>query len=128
MPLALSSATLVSLSGSLFLLGGVERETFARIDAVRSALGAAAAGSMERVGLDAELTQLYDYDPGFSPAIYRYDAGSDRWHVAGWHPGPAAIKRPVVPMGDSVLLVGGEVNPGKRTSVIWRVSARPDRR
>lgn len=122
MPLALSSATLVTLSGALFLIGGVERETFERIDAARTARDAAPAGSSEHARLEAELTALYDNDGGFNAAVYRYDVARDRWDKAGWHPGAPAIKRPVVAMGNSALLVGGEVNPGKRTPVIWRVS------
>lgn len=123
MPIALSSLGAVALSSAGFhIIGGADADASARFAAAADAVARATPGSPEEAQRKAEQTALFDHDPGFSPAIYRYDIAANAWRFAGWHPGPAAIKRPAVPFEGGLLLVGGETNAGKRTAAIWRVT------
>lgn len=117
-------STAVAFAGDaagIWVVGSVTAAAVTTIRDLRRRRDAAPAGSPGRRRLNDALTLRFDHHEGFSPQVYRYDTHADRWSRAGWHPGPSPIKVTPVTVGERAYLFGGEVSPGKRTSMAWQV-------
>ncbi|WP_349514562.1 hypothetical protein [Erythrobacter sp. NFXS35] len=121
LPVELAWPAILGLpGGEILLVGGVDMISFRRIEGIRASASDPANPQRER--FERQLTGLFDHDPGFDLRIWRWSPGSEAWALAGYHPGPSAIKRPVVASPFGFILPGGETNPGKRTARIWAVT------
>ncbi|MDO5607883.1 MAG: sodium/solute symporter [Capnocytophaga sp.] len=59
-------------------------------------------------------------DTEFSKTIWAYHTITDTWVQKGEFPGAMPVVTQVVPTtSDTVLLIGGEIRPGERTSQVW---------
>jgi N-acetylneuraminate epimerase len=83
---------------------------------------AAPAGSEEWHTHNDIVTWLFDHHSGFNTEVLLYDAGKDSWQQAGHFPGSPPATAPAVRWGDDLIVVSGEVGPGKRTPKIWKAS------
>jgi N-acetylneuraminate epimerase len=85
----------------------------------------APAGSDEWARRNDVLTWVYDHHTGFNTDVLGYDPRRDRWSVLGTFPGPSHVTTPAVTWGDDTVIASGEIRPGVRTPVVWRISGAP---
>jgi N-acetylneuraminate epimerase len=93
-----------------------------RIQEVTAWRDEALAGSDEWDRRNDVLTWIYDHHVGFNTDLLGYDPRRDRWSVVGTYPGPSQVTTPAVAWGRDTVIVSGEIRPGVRTPVVWRVS------
>jgi N-acetylneuraminate epimerase len=79
-------------------------------------------GSDEWARRNDVLTWTYDHHIGFNTDVLGYDPGRDRWSVVGSFPGASHVTTPAVTWGDDTIIASGEIRPGVRTPVVWRVA------
>lgn len=76
-------------------------------------------GSVEWEQANTAVTFLQDHHTGFNQDILVFDTQTRRWGVAGHLPAPGPVTTQPVTWRGELLLVSGEVGPGKRTPKIW---------
>lgn len=64
---------------------------------------------------------LQDHHTGFNGDVLRYDLRTGRWSTVDRFPGAAQVTTPAVEWDGDLIIASGEVRPGVRTPVIWRV-------
>lgn len=118
LPYPLSAGTgIMTDDNKLFLFGGDKGETFHRTEELIVAIAAE-----KDPGRKQELLQqkavLQQTHPGFSKEILMYDILKDRWSVAGVIPFPSPVTTTLFQWGDRIVIPGGEIRAGVRTSQI----------
>jgi len=126
LPVGLAWATGVSLDADhTYIFGGVGADPFRAIEALRREASLQPEMSEARRAVDTQITAYFDHDPGFELSVWRLEESAGQWRFAGWHPGLPAIKRNPVPYAEGYVLAGGEINPGKRTPIVWYLKEKP---
>ena len=83
-------------------------------------------GTAEMQALSNTTTFLHDHHCGFNTQIQVFDSQTRNWFYAGYVPGSPPVTTPPVYWGTNLVVVSGEVSPGKRTPKIWLL--RPGKR
>ncbi|HVW61039.1 MAG TPA: hypothetical protein VHC48_13410 [Puia sp.] len=118
LPYPLSAGTgIMTDNDKLFLFGGDKGETFHRTEELIVAI-AAEKDPGRKQELIRQKTALQQTHPGFSKEILMYDILKDRWSVAGDIPFPSPVTTTVFQWGDRIVIPGGEIRAGVRTSQI----------
>lgn len=94
--------------GSLLAAGGVNREIFA--------FGLSCDASRQR--------EYLSHPPAyyrFRAALWRFDPRTEQWSEAEVSARAARAGAALVPMGEGVVMLGGETRPGIRTPDVWYV-------
>ncbi|MCP3803679.1 galactose oxidase [Allokutzneria sp. A3M-2-11 16] len=68
------------------------------------------------------ITWIYDHHTGFTTEVLRYDPARDSWRTTGHFPGPPPATTPAVLWREHPVVVSGEIRPGVRTPVVWKLS------
>ena len=78
--------------------------------------------------LASRVMELKENHPGFSSSVIAYHTGSDTWSETGKAPENASpllkfpVTTPLVVWNKNVILPGGEIRPGVRTTQVLRIS------
>lgn len=76
-------------------------------------------GSAGWIKANTAMTFLHDHHTGFNQEIQVFDCVKGTWSLCGFLPSAAPVTSQPVQWRDELLLVSGEVSPGKRTPKIW---------
>lgn len=110
-----------AVQGRYFVAMGGDRdiERWNQFVALEGERGKAEKDSAAWRQANTAVTFMQDHHTGFNQGILVYDTRSRRWAESGFLPCPGpATTQPVTWKGE-LLLVSGEVAPGKRTPKIW---------
>ncbi|QDL55097.1 galactose oxidase [Rhodoferax aquaticus] len=121
MPLGAMAGMAFAVQGRFFVVvGGDGNEArareYRRLDAERKL---AQEGSAGWVHANTAMTFLHDHHTGFNQQIQVFDGLTGTWSQCGFLPSAAPVTSQPVQWRDELLLVSGEVSPGKRTPKIW---------
>ena len=118
LPYPLSAGTgITTRDNKLFLFGGDKGDVFHKTEELIAAI-AAEKDPGHRQELISQKTAIQQTHPGFSKEILMYDILKDRWSVAGVIPFPSPVTTTLFQWGDRIVIPGGEIRAGVRTSQI----------
>jgi N-acetylneuraminic acid mutarotase len=69
--------------------------------------------------LAARVAELGDRHPGFSRDVLAYDIAANTWTSIGTMP-RSLVTTTAVPVGDAIVIAGGEDRPGHRSAAVLR--------
>jgi N-acetylneuraminic acid mutarotase len=81
--------------------------------------GKAEKGSAQWQQANTAITFMQDHHTGFNQGILVYDTKTRTWAESGFLPAAGPVTTQPVSWKGELLLVSGEVAPGKRTPKIW---------
>ena len=86
-----------------------------------------ASGDVLKQQLDSGV-EMKDFDhPGFPKTAYAYHTITNTWIKFGSLPANQ-VTTPAIRWGDDIMLVSGEVRPRVRTSQVWRIGVRENKK
>jgi N-acetylneuraminate epimerase len=117
LPYALSAGTGLAYEEGVLLFGGDKGTVFHQTEKLIAAI-AAEKDIVRRDALVLQKSRLQAMHPGFSRDILMYDARKDQWVVTGVIPFPPPVTTTAFRWADKIVIPGGEIRAGIRTSQI----------
>jgi cyclically-permuted mutarotase family protein len=118
LPAALSAGTGAAYGDhNIFMFGGDNGETFHRTEKLIAAI-ATEKDEAKKELLIREKAGVQSNHPGFSKAVLKYNTLKDQWTVVKYIPFESPVTTTAVKWNDMIIIPGGEIKAGVRTSQI----------
>lgn len=121
MPNAAMAGEAFSVHNRYFVVMGGDQnlERWNMFVALETERGKAEKGSSDWIKANTAVTFMQDHHTGFNQNILVFDSKTGKWSNDGYLPTPGVATTQPVKWKDELLLVSGEIMPGKRTPKIW---------
>jgi N-acetylneuraminate epimerase len=121
LPYALSAGTGVATGdNAILVLGGDKGETFHKTEMLIAEISKEKDEKRKRQ-LNEQKALLQASHPGFSKELLLYNTAKDKWTKAGCIPFDAPVTTTAIKCGKDIVIPGGEIKAGVRTSKILLV-------
>jgi cyclically-permuted mutarotase family protein len=118
MPSVLSAGTGAAFGDHcIFMFGGDNGETFHRTEKLIAAI-ATEKDEAKKELLIREKAGVQSNHPGFSKAVLKYNTLTDQWTLVRYIPYESPVTTTAVKWNDMIIVPGGEIKAGVRTSQI----------